>query len=84
MTTEQFTYWLQGFVELTPDGEVPSAVQWRAIKDHLKTVFVKVTPTIPFERPNLSLKEMAEEMERRRLLTAPNPFSTPIPIQVTC
>ncbi|HDG0630495.1 TPA: hypothetical protein PFA69_004638 [Serratia marcescens] len=42
MTPEQFTYWLQGFVEL--HGEMPSEAQWESIKDHLQTVFVKVTP----------------------------------------
>lgn len=43
MTAEQFTYWLQGFIELT-GGERPSAAQWQAIGDHLQTVFKKVTP----------------------------------------
>lgn len=42
MTAEQFTYWLQGFVEM--HGECPSPVQWKQIKDHLQAVFVKVTP----------------------------------------
>ena len=49
MTPEQFAYWLQGFTELSPDMERPSAAQWQAIKDHLQTVFVKVTP--PVGRP---------------------------------
>jgi hypothetical protein len=44
MTPEQFAYWLQGFTELSPDMPVPSPAQWQAIKDHLQTVFVKVTP----------------------------------------
>ncbi len=42
MTSEQFAYWLQGFVEL--NGSEPTTEQWQSIKDHLKTVFVKVTP----------------------------------------
>lgn len=42
MTSEQFAFWLQGFVEL--NGSEPTAEQWQSIKDHLKTVFVKVTP----------------------------------------
>lgn len=53
MTPEQFAYWLQGFTELTPDLERPSAAQWQAIKDHLQTVFVKVTPPIDSQRPLL-------------------------------
>lgn len=44
MNSEQFAYWLQGFVEL--NGSEPTAEQWQSIKDHLKTVFVKVTPEV--------------------------------------
>lgn len=44
MTSEQFAYWMQGFVEL--NGASPTDEQWQSIKDHLATVFVKVTPTI--------------------------------------
>ena len=40
----QFAYWLNGFAELT-EGP-PSADQWQAIRDHLATVFSKVTPPI--------------------------------------
>lgn len=43
MNAEQFSYWLQGFTELTA-GQQPTAEQWKSITDHLKTVFVKVTP----------------------------------------
>jgi hypothetical protein len=43
MTSEQFTYWLQGFTELN-SGKRPNAVQWAMIQDHLAEVFVKVTP----------------------------------------
>lgn len=43
MTTDQFTYWLQGYVEIT-NGAQPDTIQWAIIKDHLKTVFVKETP----------------------------------------
>lgn len=47
MTSEQFAYWLQGFSELNPSLDAPSPEQWKAIQDHLKTVFVKVTPAFP-------------------------------------
>lgn len=43
MTPEQFAYWLQGFVEL--NGATPNETQWLQIKDHLKVVFEKLTPT---------------------------------------
>lgn len=46
MNHDQFTYWLQGFVEMN-NGNMPNQWQWRMIKDHLQTCFVKVTPTYP-------------------------------------
>lgn len=42
MTPEQFCYWLQGFAELS--GEQPTPEQWKAIREHLQTVYHKVTP----------------------------------------
>jgi hypothetical protein len=45
MTPEQFTYWLQGFVELGK-GTAPTAEQWKSIQEHLSTVFQKVTPPV--------------------------------------
>lgn len=44
MTPESFTYWLQGFVELSESNAVPNEQQWLMIKDHLKLVFDKKTP----------------------------------------
>lgn len=46
MNYDQFTYWLQGFVEIN-NGQYPSPAQWQIIKDHLKLCFNKVTPTYP-------------------------------------
>jgi hypothetical protein len=45
MTAEQFAYWMQGFAELTGD-EPPTPAQWKSIREHLQTVFVKVTPPV--------------------------------------
>lgn len=42
MNSEQFSYWLQGYAEIC--GTEPTAEQWQIIKDHLQTVFKKVTP----------------------------------------
>jgi len=50
MTPEQFAYWLQGFAELT-EGTPPTPEQWQSINDHLKKVFVKVTPQ--YQQPSL-------------------------------
>lgn len=45
MTAEQFAYWMQGFAELTGD-EPPTPAQWKSIREHLQTVFTKVTPPV--------------------------------------
>lgn len=47
MTPQEFTYWLQGFAELT--DHLPDEEQWKSIKDHLALTFTKVTP--PFLGP---------------------------------
>lgn len=46
MTPEQFAYWLQGFAEMQLSKEPPTREQWETIKDHLQTVFKKVTPPL--------------------------------------
>lgn len=43
MTSEQFTYWLQGFFEIN-DPKTIDEKQTQIIKDHLALVFNKVTP----------------------------------------
>lgn len=79
MTSEQFAYWLQGFTELTPDMPVPSPAQWQAIKDHLQTVFIKVTPQ--YQAPSTGMPgqirsaELRHEDALRHLMSAPiNPW----------
>ena len=44
MTEQQFAYWLQGFAEL--NAGPPTAEQWQSIREHLATVFNKVTPKV--------------------------------------
>ena len=46
MNNTEFTYWLQGFVEMN-GGKEPTKEQWRMIKDHLQLCFRKLTP--PFQ-----------------------------------
>jgi len=44
MNTEQFCYWLQGFIEIvSPRGL--SEIQTQIVKDHLQLVFNKLTPS---------------------------------------
>ena len=45
MNNDQFTYWLQGFVQMN-DGKEPTKEQWQMIKDHLQLCFRKMTPPI--------------------------------------
>lgn len=44
MDALQFAYWLQGFAEL--NSQPPSPEQWKSIREHLATVFTKVTPPV--------------------------------------
>ena len=43
MTPEQFTYWLQGFIEVE-NPKTLNLRQTKIIKDHLNLVFKKETP----------------------------------------
>lgn len=48
MTPEQFCYWLQGRLELNSDPLTPEETQ--CVREHLKAVFMKVTPPGPGEK----------------------------------
>lgn len=74
MTPEQFCYWLQGRAELVSGP--PKAEEWECIRQHLATVFTKVTPTGPAVPPTW---------------VRPMPYPTPLdrawpekPFEVTC
>lgn len=58
----QFCYWLQGFAELN-SGTPPNEMQWKAIRDHLATVFNKVTPTYPSFDPDDWQKKFLKEIK---------------------
>lgn len=60
MDSEKFVYWLQGFVELS-DTNTISEKQWLIIKDHLKLVFDKKTPSRS-ESPDRSDVEIRTNM----------------------
>jgi len=53
MNSEQFTYWLQGFFELSGSTALTD-IQVLVIKDHLKLVFEKKTPDRSENIPNLT------------------------------
>ena len=64
----QFCYWLQGFAELN-NGVPPNDMQWKSIRDHLATVFNKVTPNYPGLGPDWQ-KDIIKDWK-------PNPGSVP-------
>lgn len=66
MTPERFAYWLQGFAEL--NQQPPTAEQWQSIRDHLATVFEKVTP-----RPTFSEQVLGPLFDEGRVCTGSNP-----------
>lgn len=44
MTSTEFAFWLQGYLELREDDKPLTPKQVQIIKDHLALVFTKVTP----------------------------------------
>lgn len=65
MTSEQFAYWLQGFVELN-GGAMPTEAQWKSVQDHLQTVFVKVTQPVRTVGPNIASPALPDPMRGLR------------------
>lgn len=72
MTAEQFTYWLQGFMEIN-DPETLTRRETQIIKDHLALVFKKETPT----------RTLLTEQPTTLPSTYPPPVTTN-PYTVTC
>ncbi len=68
MTPENFTYWLQGWVELS--GATPTEEQWKSIKEHLQTVFKKVTPEVSVPNSSAPIIEWGQ---------TPTPYQHPFP-----
>lgn len=64
MTSEQFAYWLQGFTELNPSMERPTPEQWKSITEHLKTVFVKVTPPVKMDSQSYAMKHLLDQVDQ--------------------
>jgi hypothetical protein len=67
MTSEQFTYWLQGFMEIN-DPEVLGVRETQIIKDHLASVFNKQTPV----RKKTTLDQYKELLKKHNTYTEPN------------
>ena len=67
MTAEQFTYWLQGFMEIN-DPETLGVRETQIIKDHLASVFNKQTPV----RKKTTLDQYKELLKKHNTYTEPN------------
>jgi len=61
MNSTEFTYWLQGFFEMT-NAETLTEIQVAMIKDHLGLVFDKVTTTKLSD--NFTLKKACENTNK--------------------
>lgn len=83
MTPEQFAYWFQGFAELSETP--PTQAQWDSMREHVATVFKKVTPSVqinvaplyPQIRPNIA------DAIRKWNETGSPPYPFPEP-RITC
>jgi hypothetical protein len=76
MTPEQFCYWLNGFVELSGDCP-PTAEQWKSIREHIQTVFSKVTPPVggePAKTNRSALEEYCKALSRQNSVPFDNPL----------
>ena len=59
MTPEQFCYWLQGFLEVTNANQIGEC-ETTQIRNHLATVFKKVTPEVKPTEVKTLLERMQE------------------------
>lgn len=63
MTSKQFCYWLQGFMELTGEDATLTPEQMKMVREHLGLVFRKVTP--PLQQARVSPPSEAERRDFR-------------------
>ncbi len=74
MTSDQFYFWLKGFIDITDVEDTIKDIQWTIIKDHLAVVFTKVTPDRKEEKkPDNEfdpeqLKKIFEELREKPVL----------------
>lgn len=82
MNSETFTFWLQGFVELS-DTDTVSEKQWLIIKDHLKLVFDKKTPVRTFGREFPGTQDIINSVRSKPLYSDIWKLGDPAPT-ITC
>jgi hypothetical protein len=81
MTAEQFTYWLQGFMEIC-NPETLDESQTQIIKDHLKLVFDKKTPDRTITMPGTTTP--LAPMPTTPYPKWQEPHWQPNPLTITC
>jgi len=84
MTTEQFTYWLQGFMEVADPARLGER-ETQIIKDHLALVFDKQTPDrVPEPIPSMPFQSSPDWTYRPPTKDKPyvpyNPHNPPSPM----
>lgn len=67
MTPEQFCYWLQGAFETMDEGRGLSSFD-HTIRDHLQTVFKKVTPEWPNNPHNVPNELRLDEPNTHKII----------------
>ncbi|UAV84595.1 hypothetical protein PHB09_100 [Pseudomonas phage PHB09] len=82
MNSEQFTYWLNGFVEMNPNAMITPS-QWDMLKQHLALVFNKVTPRLPTPIGPSPVSPSFPPKLSMPMIGSPDPF-TQWPYQITC
>jgi hypothetical protein len=71
MTSRDFAFWLQGYIEITK-GAVPSKDQWKVISNHLNLVFKhEIDPSMP--DPNGQLQNAHDGANSEAPLVEPVP-----------
>lgn len=88
MTTEQFTYWLQGFFELS-GATTLNEEQVKVIRDHISLVMKKETPNsigglFDPKDPNIKLAQYLSKPYTQELLCATNDTLIDVPTNLTC
>jgi hypothetical protein len=70
MKSENFIYWLQGFLELSKDNIGLTPEQVRVIKDHVELVLTKSVPDVNIH--TLKVSELADAIGKQEL---PRPWT---------
>lgn len=75
MTPENFCYWLQGLLELSPDLKTLDEAQVKMVRDHLGYVFTHAasTPTVDLRTPAPGNFDLKKAMEAMGSVTVTNP-----------